>query len=378
MIIEGENLETLKCLLAGYRERIKCIYIDPPYNTGKDFVYSDKWNENKEDYWEHIGVTENGVKVDTNADTSGRYHSNWLNMMYSRLLLARQLLREDGVIFISIDDNEVHHLRKLCNEVFSEENFVALFTIKSNPRGSQASNYVALEHEYVMMFSKSINNLDDIGFEKDLEDSKEYNLIDENEKKYRLLGLRQRGGAWRREQRPKMYYPIYINPINGAVSLEQSDIYTIESLPKRPSGEDSRWTWGKDLFLKNKNKLVGKKVNRNGETEFWDVFRKDYLEDEEGNISLKKVKSIWDDKETNYQNGRNEIKELFNNSEIFDFPKPSYIVKKIISMFDFDNDIILDFFAGSGTTAQAVVELNKEDGGDRKFIQSQITKKSPT
>ena len=125
MIIEGENLEVLKCLLSAYRERVKCIYIDPPYNTGKDFVYSDKWDESKEDYWEHIGVTANGVKVDSNTDASGRHHSNWLNMMYSRLLLARQLLREDGVIFISVDDNEVTHLRKLCDEVFGEDNFAA-------------------------------------------------------------------------------------------------------------------------------------------------------------------------------------------------------------------------------------------------------------
>ena len=223
-----------------------------------------------------------------------------------------------------------------------------------------------------MMFSKNINNVENIGFEKDIEDSKDYDLDDGDEKKYRLLGLRQRGGAWRREQRPRMYYPIYINPKDGSVSLEKTEMFTIESLPKRPSGDESRWTWGKELFTKNKNKLIGKKVNRTGESEFWDIFRKDYLEDEEGAIALKKVKSIWDDKETNYQNGRNEIKELFGNSEIFDFPKPTYLVRKIISMFEFDNDIVLDFFSGSGTTAQAIIRLNYEDGENRKFILVQI------
>ncbi|MFZ2654820.1 MAG: site-specific DNA-methyltransferase, partial [Victivallales bacterium] len=128
LIIEGENLEVLKCLLSAYREKIKCIYIDPPYNTGKDFVYSDSWDEKKETYWEHVGITKNGVKVDSNTENEGRYHSNWLSMMFPRLLVARQLLRDDGVIFISIDDNEVHHLRKLCDEVFGEENFVANIT----------------------------------------------------------------------------------------------------------------------------------------------------------------------------------------------------------------------------------------------------------
>lgn len=125
LIIEGENLAVLKLLSNSYREQVKCIYIDPPYNTGKDFVYSDKFNQDKAEYWEDAEITENGIKIDTNTETDGRFHSNWLNMMYSRLLIARQLLKEDGVIFISIDDNEVHHLRKLCDEVFGEENFVA-------------------------------------------------------------------------------------------------------------------------------------------------------------------------------------------------------------------------------------------------------------
>ncbi|OIP43456.1 hypothetical protein AUJ95_00640 [Candidatus Desantisbacteria bacterium CG2_30_40_21] len=159
MIIEGENLEAMKVLLSAYRERVKCIYIDPPYNTGNDFVYSDRWDESKEDYWEHIGVTENGVKIDTNFESSGRYHSNWLNMMYSRLLLARQLLRDDGVIFISIDDNEVHHLRKMCDEVFGEENFVASYLWKkkgttTNVEGAKVSSLT----EYIICYKKSEND----------------------------------------------------------------------------------------------------------------------------------------------------------------------------------------------------------------------------
>jgi len=384
VFIEGENLEVLKILQKSYHGKIKMIYIDPPYNTGNDsFIYPDKFSETKEEYLKRIQekdsdgyYTKEGL-FRKNSSENGQFHSNWLSMIYPRLYLARSLLRDDGVIFVSIDDNEVHNLRMAMNEIFGEENFINLFTLKSNPRGSQASNFIALEHEYLIMFTKDINNLENnIGYEKGIEDSKDYNLIDENGKKYRLLGLRQRGGAWRREQRPKMFYPIYINPNNGEVSLEKNDLFSIESFPRRPSGEDSRWTWGKDLFNKNKNKLIGKKVNRVNEVEFWDIFRKDYLEDEDGNISMKKVKSIWDEKGINYQNGRNDIKNLFNNSELFDFPKPSFLIKKIISMFDMEDFIILDFFAGSGTTAHAVLELNKEDGGNRKFICVQLPEKT--
>jgi len=222
------------------------------------------------------------------------------------------------------------------------------------------------------MYSKNVNEFEIEGYTKSDDKISEYNLIDEKGKKYRLLGLRQRGGAWRREQRPKMYYPIYVNEVTGEVSLQRTDYFNKESLPKRPTGEESRWTWGIEKFSKYKNLLVGKKVSRNNEDDFWDIFRKDYLENEEGDISTVKVRSIWDEKEINYQNGRNEIKNLFGNSEIFDFPKPSFLLKKVYDMIDLENEIILDFFAGSGTTAHAVVELNKEDGGNRKFILVQI------
>lgn len=370
MIIEGENLETLKCLLAGYRERVKCIYIDPPYNTGKDFVYSDKWDESKEDYWEHIGVIQDGVKVDTNLETSGRFHSNWLNMMYSRLLLARQLLREEGVIFISIDDNEVHHLRKLCDEVFGEENFASVFILKSNPRGSQSTSYSANVHEYVLCYVKNINLINGLSIQLSDDMIGEYNLSDENGK-YRLLGLRLRGGFWRREERPFLFYTIYTNPTNGDISLEKSSEYSIEVLPIKPStNEEGTWRWSKEKLLKNKNLIIAKEITRE-ERNIWDIFQKDYLQ-QDGIQKETKSKTIWDEKEVNYQNGTNEIKQLFEQKNIFDFPKPIFIIKKMIKMTCDDSDIILDFFAGSGTTAHAVVELNKEDGGNRKFILVQI------
>ena len=155
MIIEGENLEVLKNLLSGYREKVKMIYIDPPYNTGKDFVYSDKWNMDKEEYLEHIGVKHEGVKVDTNSESNGRYHSDWLNLIYPRLLFSRQLLRDDGVIFISIDDNEMHHLRKVCDEVFGEENFVETLIWKRRATPPN-DRIIGRNHEYIMVYSKNI------------------------------------------------------------------------------------------------------------------------------------------------------------------------------------------------------------------------------
>lgn len=374
LYIEGDNLEVLKLLQKSYHKKVKMIYIDPPYNTGKDFVYKDNFKDNIKNYLEITRqVDSNGNRLSTNSETSGRYHSDWLNMMYPRLKLARNLLKDDGVIFISIDDNEVSNLRKLCDEIFGEDNFVGEITIQSNARGSQASNFFASVDESLLCFAKNTSCLEIRGYLKDLKsESGEYNLTDDNGKQYRLLGLRQRGGAWRREDRPKMYYPIYVNPLNGEVSLEKSEMYSKESLPKRPTGEDSRWTWGIETFNKDKHKLVGKKVNREGNDDFYDIFRKDYLENEDGEIKATKPKTIWDDKEINYQNGRNDIKNLFQNSEIFDFPKPVFYLEKIITMFKMNNDIILDFFSGSATTAHAVMKLNSEDNGNRKFICVQL------
>lgn len=161
LIIEGDNLEVLKLLSTGYREKIKCIYIDPPYNTGKDFVYTDNFTQDKAEYWEDAGVVENGIKIDTNAETDGRYHSNWLNMMFSRILIARQLLRDDGIIFISIDDNEMHHLRKLCDEVFGEENLVGIFCWKNKyGAGAKTKGFIEV-HEYILCYSKQkIENIE--------------------------------------------------------------------------------------------------------------------------------------------------------------------------------------------------------------------------
>ncbi len=375
LLIKGDNLEVLKHLSNAYYEKIKMIYIDPPYNTGSDgFVYQDDRKFTVREFRQLAGVDEEKAKrILSFVDSKSNSHSAWLTFMYPRLYIAKQLLKDDGVIFISIDDNEVAQLRLLMDEVFGEENFVAEFIVRSNPRGSQSSKDIAIEHEYLISYSKNSDNNSIVGYAKDTEDKSDYNLIDENGV-YRLLGLRQRGGAWKRADRPDMYYPIYVDTTKGDVSLIKSKQYHKEVLPKRPSGEESRWTWGKEKFEKDNYLLIGKKVRRDGESDFWDIFRKDYLY-KDGEISRKKPRSIFDEKDMNYQNGGNEIKNLFGNSEIFKYPKPTFLLKKCISMLDLNNDLILDFFAGSGTTGDAVMQLNAEDGGNRKYILVQLPEK---
>ncbi len=373
LYIEGDNLEVLKLLQESYLGKVKMIYIDPPYNTGNDFIYRDDFKQSAAEYDEESGVfDEEENRLFKNTDSNGRFHSDWCSMIYPRLLLARNLLSDDGVIFISIDDNEVAQMRKICDDVFGESNFVGLMTILSNPRGSQNSKNLSYVHEYLFMYAKQITELEIKGINKSEENISEFSEVDGNGKKYRLLGLRKRGGAWRKEDRPMMFYPIFVNPETGEVSLKKSDSYYIEVIPKRPTGELSRWSWGKDKFLAETSLLIGKPINRKNEPNAYDIFRKDYLESESGEIKTAKVKTIWVEKETNYQNAKNEIKALFGNSEMFDFPKPTYIVSKLAEMLFDDDDIILDFFSGSATTAHAVMQLNAEDGGNRKFIMVQL------
>ena len=376
LYIEGDNLEVLKLLQESYLGKVKMIYIDPPYNTGNDFIYRDDFKQTEEAYNQQSGVfDEDDNRLFKNTETNGRFHSDWCSMIYSRLMLAKNFLSNDGVIFISIDDNEQDNLKKICDEVFGEENKIGLMTILSNPRGSQNAKFLSYIHEYILMYAKNSTLLNIKGESKKEVSLLEFKNIDKNGRKYRLLGLRKRGGAWKKEDRPNMFYPIYVNPQNGSCSLNKDNNYTVEVIPKRPTGELSRWTWSKEKFLSENTKIVAHIVNRktNKENDSWDIFRKDYIDTEEGIEKTTKVKTIWEEKETNYQNAKNEIKDLFSNSEMFDYPKPTYILKKLINMLAYNvEDIFLDFFSGSATTAHAVMQLNAEDGGHRKFIMVQL------
>ena len=372
LYIEGDNLDVLKLLRETYYGKVKMIYIDPPYNTGNDFVYDDDFSQDAETYKANSGQYDNqGNRLQKNSDTNGRFHTDWLNMMYPRLKVARDILSEDGALFISIDDNESENLKKICDEIMGETNFVGQMTLLSNPRGSQNSKNLSYVHEYIIVYAKNKDEIELGGIGKTEESLSEFSEEDEKGK-YRLLGLRKRGGAWRKEDRPNMFFSVFVNPQNGKCALEKDDSYFIEVVPKRPSGELGRWTWGKDKFEKEKRTLIGKKVNKNSENEQWDIFRKDYKDNIDGTEKKTKLKTIWLEKETNYQNAKNEIKALFGNSEVFDYPKPTFIIKRLADILMTEEDCVLDFFSGSATTAHAVMQLNAEDGKKRKFIMVQL------
>lgn len=368
MIIEGENLEVLKLLSSAYRERIKCIYIDPPYNTGKDFVYSDRFAEGQKPYWERTGVTEDGVKVDTNTDSDGRFHSNWLSMMHSRLLVARYLLRKDGVIFVSIDDNEVQNLRRVMDDVFGEECFVAVIAVQSNKRG-QTYKEIAKTHEYVVIYAKDA----DVEL-YELEKAADALPFVDSRGRYDLWELRNRNPKFGRFNRDNLYFPIYVAPDkkdergHARVSLLKTKEFSVVVYPKNSEGVDGCWRWGKEegeklamADLTGPLPVVVAKQKQDGEWNIYETSRK----------ATTKAKSIWDDTAVISEQGTLELGEL-ELGDVFDHPKPVALVKRCFQIASKPGDLILDFFGGSGTTAQAVMELNKADGGNRQFILVQL------
>lgn len=354
IIIEGENLAVLKLLSNSYREQVKCIYIDPPYNTGKDFVYSDKFNQDRKEYWEDAEMTENGLKIDTNTETDGRFHSNWLNMMYSRLLIARQLLKEDGVIFISIDDNEVHHLRKLCDEVFGEECFVAQFPWKKRTAKSDVPFGISQDYEWIISYAKENYNAG-LTIER-----KYYETEDYPNDRWRLSDLTTQRSS---EERPNCAFEM-TNPKNGK-------LYPYN--PKRV------WGVSKDTFQDyyDKGKIVFPEdydflnINIPAYRVFESEDKAKALAKYGSEKAIKAVSTSLPKEVGRSEDGNKEMVDLFGG-KIFSFPKPSSLVKYLYSIINDEDALILDFFAGSGTTGQAVTELNQEDGGNRKYILVQL------
>jgi len=360
VFIEGENLEVLKVLQKAYFGKIKMIYIDPPYNTGNDhFIYPDKFSETKEEYLKRIGdkdetgyLTSEGL-FRKNSRDSGHYHSNWLSMMYPRLFLARNLLRDDGVIFVSIDDNEVHNLWLLMNEIFGEENFLGCISrVTGTPTGG-GFKILVNKIDYLLLYSKGlIPNIEGISFSE--EDAKIYDQEDEHGK-YLIRPLRRTGGEDRKEDRPTMFY-----------ELETPDGQKI--LPRGPKGYESRWICGKEKYeeLLKSNLIEWRKVKKEG-IETWQVYQKYYLEGR-----YKQPSNLWD-KIAGNKKATRDVRSLFKNIKVFDFPKPVELIQSILQIISFESsDIILDFFAGSSTTAHAVMELNRKDGSNRKYILVQM------
>ncbi|SDS99222.1 adenine-specific DNA-methyltransferase [Brevibacterium sandarakinum] len=371
VFIEGDNLEVLKILQKHYHAKIKMIYIDPPYNTGNDFVYPDNYKEGLDTYLEWTRqLNEEGKNLSTNADTEGRYHSNWLNMMYPRLKLARNLLTPEGVIAISIDDNEAPRLRQLCDEVFGEANFVAQVVTQAN-KGGRDYLPLAQTHEYVLIYARRYSDAGIYELPK-IDNSLRFQ---DGLGRYECRELRNRNPRFNRANRPNLFYPFYVDPNNvdsngyASVSLELDDRHTLEVYPHNSQGNDSCWRWGTTKAGQNivqgdpdASQIVAKAVRTGG----WNVYEKNRR-------STQKAKTIWDETEVRTEAGTREVRQLFGKS-MFDHPKPVDLIKKIIALAtrpDAD-DIVLDFFAGSGSTGHAVLAANADDSGNRRWIQVQL------
>ena len=361
LYIEGDNLEVLKLLQESYLGAVKMIYIDPPYNTGHDFVYPDSFMMDNEDYNEGTGYFDEDGNVNykrENSTTAGKYHSDWCSMIYSRLSLARNLLSEDGVIFISIDDNEQSNLKKICDEVFGAGNFMTCITRATGTPTGGGFDGLVNELDYILVYAKNSSLTHINGLPMDEESAKIYDQVDEYGR-YLIRPLRRTGGEDRREDRPTMYFPL--------TAPDGTQVY-----PIGPTGYESRWICSPETAKKMEaeHMLAWKKTKRQGE-EVWQVYQKFYLENR-----TKAPGNLWTDVEGNKKATR-DIRNLFESNKVFDFPKPIGVLKKMIQIASDSDSLILDFFSGSGTTAQAIMEMNKEDGGNRKFILVQIPEETP-
>jgi len=339
LYIEGDNLNALKILRDSYSNKVDFIYIDPPYNTGNEFVYSDNFDTPYEEYKKTVGIEDSeGKQLTTNNDTSGSKHTNWLNMMYPRLLLSKDFLSDEGVIFISIDDNEYTNLKKMCDEIFGEQNMVADFVWQKKKGGGNDSVHVATEHEYILLYAKNKTELPPFFEEYDESYLKRYKEEDEVGRFYWDTFKRKSG---------KQYYPI--TAPDGTV------------LQYDENGNEISWLRSENRFKKDLNEGEIKFVKG---ADSWSVHFKQRLP------KGKKPRSIIINKGTT-SSGSEELLGIFNQN-VFDNSKPTTLIKYLISMISKKDAVVLDFFAGSSTTANATMELNAEDGGNRKFIMVQL------
>lgn len=335
LYIEGDNLEVLKLLQGSYHKKIKMIYIDPPYNTGKDFVYPDNYQDSIKNYKKLTSQTDTeGKSTRANPETSGRYHTDWLNMMYPRLILARNLLTDDGVIFISIDDSEQDNLKKLCNEVFGEENFVAQIIWKRKRGRDNSAKWFSKSHEYSVIYSRNKDYFNTNFLELDDTTKAAYKNPDNDYRGvYRMLG------CWARGTQGGVEYDFTTK--DGQYFSKRLWLFSKESLQK----------------LDREDKLIIRGDN---------VYRKMFISENQGKIP----ETLWDSV-SNGANASDEIKKLFDNL-IFDTPKPLPYIEEMLRIASNSDSVILDFFSGSATTAHAVMQLNAEDGGNRKYIMVQL------
>ena len=361
MIIHGDNLEALKSLLPQYEGKIKCIYIDPPYNRGnkkdKKWVYSDNVDDPKISEW--IGQTVGAEGEDLAC------HDKWLCMMYPRLKLLWKLLSNHGFIAISIDNVEVFNLKLICDEIFGSNNFITEISCINNPKGRSDDKYVATAHEHILLYKKGTIFFGEFELEEKV--TKRYREIDENGDRYRTIDLRKTGDEDLRTDREDMFYPFFFNEANGDLIVGNNEESTpngyIRILPMKTKKIEGRWRWGKnDKSMQDGFKNLVARYMPNKQK--WTIFEKDYLKNKKG----VKPTTVWDFKDVNSERGTEQFISLGFNKSDFPNPKPVGTIDRIITMMNDKNAIILDSFAGSGTTAHAVLKKNQNDGGNRRFI----------
>ena len=354
LIIEGDNLEVLKLLQKSYLGKVKVIYIDPPYNTGNDFIYPDNYTESLQTYLEYTGqVDAEGKKFSTNTEADGRFHSKWLNMMYPRLYLSRNLLLEDGLIFVSCDDREVENARRVLSDVFGEENFVAQIVWKKSYGGGSKTKHAVILHEYIVAYSRNKERLGRLELPPDPNARKYYKFTDDRfaiRGPYRLQPL----ATTSNDERENLRY---------AIPYQGNEIWP-----------EKQWQWEKQRTLEalERGELAVSRTDSG-----WSVNYKQYLRDEDGVERGAKPFSLLEGPYT--QTGSAEIAELLGDGKIFPFPKPSGLIERLLSYAHPETDfIVLDFFAGSGAAAHAVLKMNMQDSAKRKFILVQLPEPTRT
>lgn len=358
MIIHGDNLEALKSLLPQYEGKIRCIYIDPPYNTGNEgWVYNDNVNDPRIRKWL-------GQVVGSESEDLSR-HDKWLCMMYPRLKLLHKLLAEDGVIFISLDYHEQPYLRMILDEIFGSANYVSEIACVNKPSGRSDDKYIATAHESIIIYRKS-ELLSLGGFAPDEKITKRYNKTDDDGRLYREEDLRKRGTHDERSDRPNLFYPFFYNESTNELLIGNNEDETpsgfIRIEPMKDKDVEGTWRWGKETALEYKSYIHPRYMPNKGQ---WSLFEWQYL-DERGDV---KPTTLWDFKDVNSERGTETfIKFLGFNKSDFPNPKPVGTIERVIKIATDPDSIILDSFAGSGTTAHAVLNMNNTDGGNRKFI----------
>ncbi|EEX08348.1 site-specific DNA-methyltransferase [Ruegeria lacuscaerulensis ITI-1157] len=383
LLVQGDNLEALKALLPYYAGKVKCIYIDPPYNTGNEgWVYNDNVASPEIKAWL-------GKVVGKEAEDLSR-HDKWLCMMYPRLRLLREFLREDGVLFASIDANEIANFQLVLEDVFSGCSQIAI-PVVNNMKGRNDREYISTCHEYLVMVAKT--DFVSHGLPLSQQQKARFKHVDEEGYRYELRDLRKRGGADTRQERPQLWFPVYKHPETNELSLKPRDGW-IEIWPMKKDGTEGCWRWGKSRVEKYLSSLIPSYARANDKWNlsyriYLDVDREESLfeddpedysedyDDETGEAIERttKPKSFWWGPELSTDNAGKQLKDIFDGRKPFDYPKPISLVQKIMHMIGDEEALILDSFAGSGTTGQAVLDLNKKDGGNRRFILVEMDEK---